>query len=180
MTLLHKASLALVALAAFSQAGAAHATGVIDVTPTVTGGPGAFTYSYDVSPTFVFVNGKQTPFSVKQLDFTFSDTNVAFQSATGPLDTVLATAPGSFDAYNAQGNTLDSGKTETFVFTSPDAPQGGLLNVAGTGRKGDGGALPVTGPGPSPVPEASTTAGFSLMLALGGLTLAARRKKRTA
>ena len=124
MTIHHKAGLALAVFAALGQAHAANAFAGVDVTPTVTGSAGAFTYSYDVSP---------TDFNASQLGFTFSDSNVTFDSVSGPLDTVIGTpaGSGSFVNYSAKGGTLKAGDTETIVFSSPDAPNG-TLGVSGT------------------------------------------------
>ena len=125
MTIHLKAGLALAVLAALGQANAANALAGLDVTPTVTGSAGAFTYSYDISP---------TDFNASQIGFTFSDANVTFDSVSGPLNTVIGTpaGSGSFVNYSAKGGTLKAGNTETIVFSSPDGPNG-TLGVSGTG-----------------------------------------------
>ncbi len=168
MSLLHKAGLALVVLGALGQAPAAHALGVTITPASVTGGAGSgYTYSYAVTPDF----------NASQFAFTFSDPNVKFASVTGPLDVVMATSPGSFTNFSSTGATLAANTPETITFTSPDGPNGGTFVAAGTGV-GVGG-FSNTAPGPNPVPEASTTVSLGLLLALGlgGVVVAARRKK---
>lgn len=174
MSILNKAGFALVALSAMGLTTSAHALANITVTPApVTGGPGAFTYSYNVSP---------TDFNASQLGFTFSDPNVSFSSVTGPLNNVSETPVDSGNFVNfssTKGKFLTAGSVETIVFTSPDGPNG-TLAVSGTGLSGkkamSGYAYSVVGP--DPVPEASTTVSFGLLLALGlgGVAIAARKK----
>lgn len=179
MNIFNKASFGLIALAALTQAGAAQANGVIDVAPTVTapaaGSNAPYQYSYDVTP------GMNSHPEVS-LGFTFSDPNVSYVSNTGPLDTVAMTGPGSFRAVSSTAATLDPGNTETLVFTSLDGPASGALTVTGANFSFPDSSSPVLGPGTAPVPEASTTVSFGLllMLGLGGVVLAARKKKQTA
>lgn len=198
MNILLKASFGLLALAALTQAGSAHATGMIDVTPTVTapaaGSNAPYQYSYDVTP------NTGNSFAENSLDFQFSDPSVLYVSNTGPLDMVTSADPGIFhaatsnpggipitdsffflDSIQSLGGSasgpLSPGSTETFVFTSFNGPQG-TLSVTGTNTGGvPDFAAPIVGP--AAVPEASTTVSFGLLLALGvgGAAVASRKKK---
>lgn len=170
MSIFHKSAAALVVLAALASATGAHALGIVGVSaaPVTGGGAVPYTYAYTVTPDF----------NASQLAFTFSDPNVSFGSVTGPLDTVLATSPGSFINYSATGATLAAFHSETIIFTSPDGPHGGTFIAAGTGASGAGSSP--TAPGPAPVPEASTTASLGLLLSLGlgGMVVVARKNKK--
>jgi len=168
MSILHRSAVALVVLGALAQATGANALGIVVTPAPVTGGGGVpYTYSYKVTPDF----------NASQFAFTFSDPNVAFGSVTGPLNVVNSTAPGSFIDFSSTGAFLAANTSETVTFTSPDAPTGGTFVAAGTGAGGAGSSN--LAPGPAPVPEASTTASFGLLLALGlgGVVVAARKKK---
>ena len=174
----HKAGLALVVLAALGQATAAHAMGVTVLPGPPTGGTNGtpFSYSYAVTP---FNAAGNSPTS--QFTFAFTDPNVTFASiTTGQLDTVTRTSPltspATFSNTSSTGATLPNGSQETVTFTSPDGPTGTF-----TAANQDGVSGPVPGPGAAPVPEASTTVSFGLLLALGlGSVVVAARKKRTA
>jgi len=198
MNILLKASFGLIALAALTQAGSAHAAGMIDVKPTVTapaaGSSDPYQYSYDVTPR------ASNNFSENSLDFQFSDPSVNYVSNTGPLDMVISGGSGSFHATTSNPGTipteisffslesvqplgdsastpLSPGSTETFVFTSFNGPQG-TVNVTGTNvASTQDSADPAVGP--AAVPEASTTVSFGLLLALGvgGAAVASRKKK---
>ena len=192
MNILLKANFGLIALAALTQAGSAHAAGMIDVKPTVTapaaGSSDPYQYSYDVTPR------ASNNFSENSLDFQFSDPSVNYVSNTGPLDMVISGGSGSFHATSSNETmlrydpelfiplgtgaaTLNPGSTETFVFSSFNGPQG-TLSVTGSN---DSGVPDFSGPvaGPAAVPEASTTVSFGLLLALGvgGAAVASRKKK---
>ena len=166
MSILHKSAVALVVLGALAQATGAHALGIVVTPAPVTGGV-PYTYSYKVTPDF----------NASQFAFTFSDPNVTFGSVTGPLNTVTPTSPGSFINYGPAGATLAANTSETVTFTSPDGPTGGTFIAAGTGSGGAGSSN--TAPGPAPVPEASTTTSLGLLVALGlgGVVVAARKKR---
>ena len=162
MKLLTYSLAALVVLAGVGLTGTAKAQNlsVAEVTS------GTYLYTYNITPTF----------DTSLLTFSFIDPNVTYASgsASNPLNSVSMTAPGNFVEFSFSGATLKGGSTETVAFKSADAP-GSFVNIASVGPGGFGGAQSA---GPAAVPEASTTVSFGLllMLGLGSLVVAARRK----
>ncbi len=175
MTMFHKASLGLFVLAALSQGGAAHAFATLDVTPAApTENAGVYTYSYSITSvpqTFP----QASSFNPNNLNFVFTDPNVSFVSGPSGFS---ATQTGSDIDVSSTTTHLTDGTPATFAFSSADAPQGGQLAVSGQGSTAST-VFPTTvaGPGMAPVPEASTTVSFGLLLALGGLAVVAARRK---
>ena len=170
MHLFTKAAALLAVSAGIGLSGAAHAQQQINLTVQEMTSD-SFLYTYNVTPTF----------DTKQVAFSFADiNNIAFVSSSNtPLTTERTPAPGLFD-FTDGSTLLTGGSTATYVFRSSDVPTG-FVQITSNGA-GPGLASNVTGPGLAPVPEASTVAstGLLLMLGLGGLAVAARKKARAA
>ena len=175
MKILSKAGFGLALLAGAGLTGAAHAQTTFPGTnlsvTEQTSGPssGLFLYTYAVTPTV----------NTNMITFSFTDPNVSLSGTpAGALNFVLPTSAGNFVNFSLTGGVLKAGTTETVKFVSSDAP-GGFLNTATTGSFAGSAGLATNITAPSaPVPEASTTAslGLLLMLGMGGLVLAARKK----
>jgi hypothetical protein len=177
MNSLTKSTLALAVLATATLSGAAQAQttfsgtnlSVKEQTSLVTGG---YLYTYNVTPTF----------STNLVTFSFTDPTVSiFGTPTGPLNFISPAGTGNFVNFSLTGGVLAGGATETVQFTSPDAP-GGILNTATSGSFVGSAGLVTNITAPAAVPEASTTISFGLllMLGLGGLVIAARKKSAPA
>jgi hypothetical protein len=160
MNFLTKSSLALAVLAGASLSVGAQAQN-LSVSEVTTGN---YLYTYNITPTF----------DTTLLTFSFLDHNIGSVSASGPLTVIQPTSAGNFVNYSFSGATLLGGSTETVEFNSSDGP-GSFVNIASDGVGGTGGFKAI---GPAAVPEASTTISFGLllMLGLGGLVFAARKK----
>lgn len=164
MTLLLRTALALAVAAGASLPGAVQAQNLAVSEATT----GSYLYTYSVTPAA----------DTSSLTFSFFDKNVSYVSETGPLTQEFNYSPGGFLVYSFTGSTLKGGSTETVGFSSPDAP-GSFVNITsidGTAARDTGGATAI---GPAAVPEASTTLSFGLllMLGLGGVMIAAKKKK---
>ncbi|MGI4789845.1 MAG: hypothetical protein ACRYFS_13455 [Janthinobacterium lividum] len=167
MSILHKAGFAVIALSGLGLAPAAQAQ--LTVTGSVNG---AYNYVYNLTPTA----------DTTQLTFSFIDPNVFLNSVNEPLSSVFESTPGNFLLYGTTpGTVLAGGTSETVTFTSSD-PAKSFVSMTSNGPGGAAGVSDIT-PAPgavsAPVPEASTTVSFSLLLALGmgGAAVAAKKKK---
>lgn len=157
-------TLAIASILAASLATAANAqTMTVTGTSSLTGT--TYTYTYGVTPSF----------NANQLIFNFSDANVSFGSASGPL-TLTNTVP-TGGVFSFDNGTLAMGTSETFTFTSPDAP-GGTLGTVGISYAGSGvAAVNGTMPAPAAAPEPGGMVALSVLFGSLGLAVAAKRRR---
>ena len=162
-------------------AGLALAAGA-GVTPALAQGnlfspPGTFSFSMPTTTTFS-ASGNNDSFNptnsaiTQIVGFTLTGTEVGM-SNTYVLNSLVITVVGSATptfTYNPMGNPLD------FAFNNV---AGTPIAIASLGADNTGTTFNLVSGmiAPPAVPEASTTASFGLLLALGGLAIAAKRKK---
>ncbi len=141
----------------------------VNVTPTVSGTTGAYTYDY-----FTTLTSDAGGAGVNSFTFNFgADVPVTYVSNTGGFNEAFV-APGAF-ALGASTGLQTVGQSATFTFSSP-LPPTGTVAVGSTSPAKAGGGTSSLGPGPAPsaVPEPASLALLGLgMLPLG---LVARRR----
>lgn len=158
-------TLALASVLAAGLASAAHAQ-TLTVTGSVVGAAPSYTYTYMVTPSF----------STNQLIFNFSDANITFSSATGPLTLQSAGTVPTAGVFNFDSGQLAANNTETFTFFSPDAPGGRLGTVGIQYATATVASLNNITPAPAAAPEPGGMTALVVLFGCLGVGIAAKRR----